>query len=269
MAYSHPVRTDTAFHVPLIGGLFNNKEVGILMVHNISDLVATGHDGKPAGWGLPGGGVSLERDDNPTEAVRNELLAETGLIVQNPVKVMEIGRIILESGRNRMTGQRKLLRQIDYEIGQTPPYTFDYSRGGRVIDSHIHAFIGHVNFKDSALERLMRDKPRSFRRSTYCGLRMPSFIVRLDETKFTASEISELNIQERDEIDAIGIFPLSYLARLLSIYDSKRTPREKRVFYKGHLKWATNSISEYENRRRIEVAQAKLWADAIAEAEKD
>ena len=264
MGYKGPIRTDTAFHIALIGGLFEKSdEVGVLMVHNISDLVSTGREGKPDGWGLPGGGVAQGRDDSPIEADRNELLAETGLIIEKPIASGEMGRIILESPPNRITGHRRAIRTFNYQIGKMASYTFDYSRGGRVINNHIHTFIGAAKFSGTQLERLMRDRARSFRHSSFAGMQIPFFSVDFRESMFSDSEITELNIEERDEVDAIGIFPYSYLKRLLAVYIERQAAGEPHDFYKGHLQWLVHAMDEYEMKRRVELGREKVWADAL------
>jgi len=96
--------THTAFIVPLIkdDGLFKGKnvedEIGVLMVYNYPDEKpesAHANSGKSAGWGLPGGGFSSDRDTTVMDTVITELHKETGLVVPNPEERLVRGKLIL------------------------------------------------------------------------------------------------------------------------------------------------------------------------------
>ena len=70
----------------------------IYLVHNIADpLGPNGEEGKPDGWGLPGGG-SLE-SEKPDETVRREVLGEAGLLTEIAArgKDSEFGEILFEN----------------------------------------------------------------------------------------------------------------------------------------------------------------------------
>ncbi|MDO8574785.1 MAG: NUDIX domain-containing protein [bacterium] len=70
----------------------------IYLVHNTADpLGPNGEEGKPDGWGLPGGG-NLE-GEKPDETVRREVLGEAGLFTEIAArgKNSEFGEILFES----------------------------------------------------------------------------------------------------------------------------------------------------------------------------
>lgn len=70
----------------------------IYLVHNIADpLGPNGEEGKPDGWGLPGGG-SL-KGEKPDETVCREVLGEAGLLTEIAThgKNSEFGEILFEN----------------------------------------------------------------------------------------------------------------------------------------------------------------------------
>ncbi|HEY4494902.1 MAG TPA: NUDIX domain-containing protein [Candidatus Paceibacterota bacterium] len=82
------------------GVIIENNQIPprIYLVHNIADpLGPNGEEGKPNGWGLPGGG-SLE-NEKPDETVRREVLGEAGLLTEIATrdKNSECGEILFES----------------------------------------------------------------------------------------------------------------------------------------------------------------------------
>jgi len=82
------------------GVIIENNQIPprIYLVHNTADpLGPNGEEGKPDGWGLPGGG-SLE-GEKPDETVRREVLGEAGLITEIVTrgKNSEYGEILFES----------------------------------------------------------------------------------------------------------------------------------------------------------------------------
>src|SRR3989338_663006 len=82
------------------GVIIENNQIPprIYLVHNTADpLGPNGEEGKPNGWGLPGGG-SLE-NEKPDETVRREVLGEAGLLTEIATrnKNSECGEILFES----------------------------------------------------------------------------------------------------------------------------------------------------------------------------
>lgn len=70
----------------------------IYLVHNTADpLGPNDEEGKPDGWGLPGGGSIL--NEKPEETVRREVLGEAGLLTEIATrgKNSEFGEILFES----------------------------------------------------------------------------------------------------------------------------------------------------------------------------
>lgn len=76
----------------------NQTPPRIYLVHNTADpLGANGEEGKPSGWGLPGGG-NLE-GEKLEETVRREVLGEAGLLTEIATrgKNSEFGEILFEA----------------------------------------------------------------------------------------------------------------------------------------------------------------------------
>lgn len=89
--------------VSCFGVIIENNQIPprIYMVHNTADPVGpNGEEGKPNGWGLPGGG-SLG-DEKPNETVRREVLGEAGLATEIATrgKDSEFGEILFEHKPN-------------------------------------------------------------------------------------------------------------------------------------------------------------------------
>lgn len=70
----------------------------IYLVHNNPDpLGPNGEEGKPEGWGLPGGG-NKDENEKPEETVRREVLGEAGLLTRIATRGnTEFGEILFES----------------------------------------------------------------------------------------------------------------------------------------------------------------------------
>lgn len=75
----------------------NQTPPRIYLVHNTADPVGpNGEEGKPYGWGLPGGGAIL--NEKPYETVRREVLGEGGLWTEIATRGnTEFGEILFES----------------------------------------------------------------------------------------------------------------------------------------------------------------------------
>lgn len=81
------------------GVIIENNQIPprIYLVHNTADpLGPNEEEGKPTGWGLPGGG-SLD-GESPDETVRREVLGEAGLVTEIATrgKNSEFGEILFE-----------------------------------------------------------------------------------------------------------------------------------------------------------------------------
>ncbi len=82
------------------GVIIENNQIPlrIYLIHNTADpLEPNGEEGKPDGWGLPGGG-SLD-GEKPDETVRREVLGEAGLLTEIATrgKNSEFGEILFEA----------------------------------------------------------------------------------------------------------------------------------------------------------------------------
>mgnify|MGYP001597375569 FL=1 len=82
------------------GVIIENNQIPprVYLVHNTADTLGlNGEEGKPDGWGLPGGG-SLE-GEKPEETVRREVLGEAGLLTEISTRgrKSEFGEILFEN----------------------------------------------------------------------------------------------------------------------------------------------------------------------------
>lgn len=84
------------------GVIIENNQIPprIYLVHNTADTLGpNGEEGKPDGWGLPGGG--LLEGEKPEETVRREVLGEAGLLTEivppRRDRKSEFGEILFEN----------------------------------------------------------------------------------------------------------------------------------------------------------------------------
>ena len=259
--------THTAFIVPLIKDnvLFKGKgvedEIGVLMVYNYPDEkpesinASTGLNGKSAGWGLPGGGFSSDRDTTVTDTVITELHKETGLVVPNLEERLVRGKLILMNRAGIMRWNKF------HPAGEIPDHEFNPKFGWTRIDNHLHIFMGGVRFNGSNLATLMHDTNRS-RQVFDHNLQVDgiAYIIDLDSSTYSEEEIASLNIEERNEIGKIGIFPLSLLRAILAFYEESGIAREERLFYKSHLQWLLEAYDTVTIQRRKDLGRMKAMA---------
>ena len=259
--------THTAFIVPLIkdGVLFEGKniedKIGVLMVYNYPDEkpVSAGINvettGKSAGWGLPGGGFSSDRDTTVTDTVVTELHKETGLVVPHPEERLVKGKLILMNRAGIMRWNKF------HEVGKVPDHDFNPRSGWTRVDNYLHIFMGGVRFSDSNLATLMHDTNRS-RQVFDHNLQVDgiAYIVDFDSSTYSEEEITSLNIEERNEIGKIGIFPLSLLRTILAFYEESSVAREERLFYKSHLQWLLGAYDVVDTQRRKALGRMKAMA---------
>ncbi len=256
----NPERSDTCFLVPLIKDAdLLGDELGVLLVHNIADQAdANGNSGKPAGWGLPGGGLSLGRDESPIEAVRAEARGEVGLEILSLKEIFGVGRISLRTRRGRE------FKFFYHDLDKVPEYTLDPRLGGQAHFSHIHIYMGKTDFKDSPLAKLLRQRERSeaiFHHNLLVDGK--AYIVDFTEGKYSDEEIAALNIAEQNEIDAIGIFPLSLLKKILALYKDTDLglDQSQRLMYFTHLNWIDRAINQVDGERRVAIARQKVYEE--------
>lgn len=245
----------------------------VLLVHNISDadiahakgrIVELNRDGqekgKPAGFGLPGGGMKGEDFENPQEAAGNELMGETGirLVTARPFLTEFKGFKTDRSGE--MIGN-----QLYFEKGQRP--SIELKRGETAVENHLHLFEATIDWINSRLRKIfIETKTRLLSQFSEEDLTRDGITVWLDEvdpileklgmdmntpvdgliaqreivevtetTKSRARAAHYLGIDEFDEIDGLAIIPLSTL--LGEVYqEEKRKPQGQRLFYTSHLR---------------------------------
>lgn len=249
-------------------------EKSVLLVSNISDadiarskgkrvkLDKDGKEsGKPAGFGLPGGGMKGEDFENPEEAARNELMGETGVRTLGKAKpfLVELkGFKVDRSGE--MVGN-----QLYFEKGQRP--SIELRRGEEAIENHLHLFEATIAWEGSRLQKVFIEAKKNLL-SQFAeedlvidgitiwldeideileklwvdpSVNVDEFIARkeivniTEKTRSRARAALYLGIEEFDEIDGLAIIPLRTL--LGDIYnEERRKPQGQRLFYTSHLR---------------------------------
>ena len=121
--------------------------------------------------------------------------------------------------------------------------------------------MGGVRFSDSNLATLMHDTNRS-RQVFDHNLQVDgiAYIVDFGSSTYSEEEITSLNIEERNEIGKIGIFPLSLLRTILAFYEESSVAREERLFYKSHLQWLLGAYDAVDAQRRKALGRMKAMA---------
>jgi len=121
--------------------------------------------------------------------------------------------------------------------------------------------MGGVRFNGSSLATLMHDTNRS-RQVFDHNLQVNgiAYIINFDGDEYTKEEIASLNIEERNEIGKIGIFPLSLLRTILAFYEESGLAREERLFYKSHLQWLLEAYDTVAIQRRKALGRMKAMA---------
>ncbi len=248
-------------------------EESVLLVHNISDAdiarakgnrVEPNKDGKergkPAGFGLPGGGMKGEDFENPQEAAGNELMGETGIRILTARPFLTEFKGFKTDRSGEMVGN-----QLYFEKGQRPP--IELNRGETAVENHLHLFEATIDWAGSRLQQVFieakKDLLSQFTEEELAkdGItiwldEMDSILERLGVDPHTnvdeviaRKEIVEVNnsvrsraraalylgIEEFEEIDGLIIIPLRTL--LQEVYpEEKRKAQGQRLFYTSHLR---------------------------------
>jgi len=257
------------------------SEDSILLVHNISDAdIARSKGrrvepnkegkerGKPAGFGLPGGGMKEEDFESPEEAARNELMGETG------IRTLLTKPFLLELKGFKVDRDGEVIgRPFYFEKGAKP--SVELQRGETVIENPIYLFRTSVDWTGSKLQQVFVEAKRNLSSGyTEEDLARDGVTVWLDDidqiieklgadpnvnvndmierkgivnvnerTLSRARAALFLGIEEFDEIDGLLIIPLRTL--LGEIYnEEKRKPQDQRLFYTSHLRRLRKGFEE-------------------------
>lgn len=255
-------------------------ERSVLLVHNISDAdiarakgkrVENNESGKPAGFGLPGGGMKGEDFENPEEASRNELMGETGIraLTTRPFLVEFKGFKVDRSGE--MVGS-----PVYFEKGQRP--TVELRRGEEAVENHLHLFEVTIDWAGSKLQKVFIERKKELLSQGFTeeelsqdgvavwfnemeqildvlgtpNINVDELNARIahreivnvtQETRNRVRAALYLGIEEFDEIDGLAIIPLRTL--LGEIYhEERRKPQGQRLFYPSHLRRLLKGFEE-------------------------
>jgi hypothetical protein len=233
--------THTSFNVAtILDNKFSDEHL-ILSVRNISDrearkiehehavreyrnVSATGNHvdpppcfsdtegGKPAGWGLAGGGEKVEDGSNPLGTAQTELRDETGLsaVPGSTMSLFDLHKLILTDEK---TG--KIIYTKFFDRGMRPSVTVR-SRQITVVNN-IHIFRTEIkDWENSALRGSLlkrKDELLSRDQATSEDINRNGIWLLLNE--LAKDELDSLDIAERvggtpnrEEIDGIGLFTL-------------------------------------------------------------
>lgn len=195
-----------------------NGEKHVLMVRNAEERRADGTT-KPAGWGLPGGGV--RSDETPSEAAVREVFFESGLHVVNPTwERYEHNVLVPLPGGFRYTRCHLALRAIAED-------EFVLESGMRQTLVHIFTaeFLWEGPVADILNEMLEKDPgaPLILEISPALG------------ENLGIREASE-EPEKPQEINAVGLFPLS------DLIDFEVPPEG---FYRSHLARMRRALEKY------------------------
>lgn len=197
----------------------------ILFVHNTEEFRPNGQR-KPSGFGLPGGGVKKYDLETPIVGARTELRDETGLDLLGPDHI--VPAVVAENPICRLAfvGPGYRLRYVPFTRGARPAIPH-VPRGCEVFEIVFHLFKARVRFEETPHQELFRRA----RLTDALGTRSLLKFAEMDPL-----EVAALGIKEIDEIDGLGLFSPSFLAKVA----------EGRIgnpgFYPSHLHLALEAM---------------------------
>jgi ADP-ribose pyrophosphatase YjhB (NUDIX family) len=247
-----PKKTETAFALCLVqdNELFDG--LGVILVHNISDAdirarkagdpLASSreeqHD-KPAGWGLPGGGVKTGDLETPAESSVTELGEETGLSKKQGTSPRELSELHIVGYIDKKTNAIVKRSQF-FPKGQRPSIHLSFKEERTTYETEHVVYIFRVepDWDGSALQALLR-RVKAAEIGRYCT---PEKEILRDGvwTHFSQlpSEVDALGIEGLDEIDGVGLFPIS-------LFGNGRGAEDFPVnIYKSHFKYIRDGLRE-------------------------
>lgn len=228
-------RSITAFcYVPVSDFRISPNHL-VLLVHNISDAdmrrskkleplmketpKGLEEAGKPSGWGMPGGGMKAEDSNDPKIAAETELKSETGLEIKKVTPFLTEYKLIELDREGVMIGQ-----PIYFELGKRPSITM--SSRHHAIENPIYVFKTEARWEGSALQKLLHSKMEkllSLGETSADDIAEDGMWIWFDS--LTPEELESLNIEEKDEIDGIGVFSVQMVLN-----------ERPSGFYKSHIR---------------------------------
>lgn len=204
----------------------------VLWVYNNEELREDGSK-KPAGFGLPGGGMEEEDFESPETAAQGELRKETGLEVEyfSTQELFCIPRIIVTG-----PGSRRLCRPVP--IGEWPP-NVRLDRGQRGRRERFYVFTARAKWNGSKLRAFVQEYgPDAF----VPGEGMKFFFRSFPQKRIEGLWIEEAIPNERGEAEIGGMaFVTPGFIRRLAAAESYE---DRRGFYKSHLEFAVRAMDE-------------------------
>lgn len=237
-------RSETSFCVCPVPDEKLLSSTGVLLVHNVADMAIHGREGKYAAWGFPGGGVNQERMENASQAARNEVKGETGLSISRLIHLFTDGKLIVSEIKTQ-----KLLRQFFFRIGQRPSHSINpYFQ--KAIENPIHIFLARLEWEKSQVRRILLEA-REQRLKGLKGAKKKEALDDIEENgifvyfnEIPKEAVDSLQIEEIDEIDGIGVFPVSLMQDKEFLEYTRSLPQNEREIYPTHLMWFEKAMTQ-------------------------
>jgi hypothetical protein len=228
----------TSFCVILINDAKIIDEPCVLMVNNIADKDrvvtpdplydgTTPHmarrQGKGKGLGNPGGGQKRSDMETPSATAANEVERETGFTVKNL-------RGLFAQPKIGITYRGEKVVEIPFEIGQDPP--FYVPPGHEATENVVCIFNGEIAWEGSLFQKILHRIKRE-EDLTPEIIREEGLYVWFDD--IDEEELEALNIIEDDEINMMGVFPLSLILTAMRKLRDIDAPDWVKAFYESHI----------------------------------
>ena len=252
-------KSETVFSLCVVSDSELLNGLGIILVSNISDATIrfgkkrdpldplSQHDeqhNKPAGWGLPGGGVKSEDFEGPAESVATELGEETGLKRMAGTQVSQVSewrRIGVINEKTRAIERRSVF----FKKGSRPSFGISERemRGKETIENAVYIFKVNPAWENSELQSRMQKVRAQLLEwgpendgATEDDVAEYGVWFFFDE--ISSEAVGALGIEGIDEIDGIGIFPISLFIEGMT---AKYFPVK---IYASHFKYVQDGLQK-------------------------
>lgn len=188
--------------------------------------------GKYGAFGLPGGGVKTENFEKPIDGVIREFEGESGLRVATiDLLLGRFGKVIYTKGARTTTEMFPFTSNGNY-----PPPNREKLRQGWKLDcvNPFFVFLMEPLWEGSAHQWFFQElmDKRLNGGWTKDRIEREALWTDLDEAQKKELGISE---EESPEIRGIGLFPISYIERILDLYDQEKDRGKPGIPYFSHM----------------------------------
>jgi 8-oxo-dGTP pyrophosphatase MutT (NUDIX family) len=227
----------------------------VLLVHNMAD------SGKPAGWGMPGGGVKDK--ETAAQAAKRECQYETGIRVR---EVRPLGAEFdhykkhLVNKHNNETFKSFNKSSKEREVWVKNPNNVI------VIGNPWLVYQALIEWENSAHQRLFRNYCQKASNLSDAWVAENGihiyFPQALKDGLITPEEINSLNIIETDEIDGLALVPISFLEKKIQSNQVSSSDPSKHYYF-----FHTHAICKFDGRcvEPLNTAQQLSHEDLLRE----